>query len=158
MQSIIEESDLFRCLVVNDADDSELAVKLWTKGHRPLCFKPYCLKYELEKVLGRFKEKKDKDLFQKQFREKRTPGEKLGKKKGDFLEDSMLPISSWEVGVNFCSTFKAFAFAYPVEQQLSSYSSVTTTILQSDDGKEKMYESTFTSAKSSSAIQHLSIL
>jgi len=52
----------------------------------------------------------------------------------------MLPISSWEVGVNFCSTFKAFAFAYPVEQQLSSYSSVTTTILQSDDGKEKMYE------------------
>ena len=32
-QSIIDEvSDLFRCLVVNDADDSELAVKLWTKG------------------------------------------------------------------------------------------------------------------------------
>ena len=58
-QSIIDEvSDLFRCLVVNDADDSELAVKLWTKGHRPLYFKPYCLKYELEKVLGRFKEKR----------------------------------------------------------------------------------------------------
>ena len=37
-QSIIEESDLFRCLVVNDADDSELAVKLWTKGRRPLYF------------------------------------------------------------------------------------------------------------------------
>jgi hypothetical protein len=36
----------------------------------------------------------------------------------------MLPISSWEVGVNFCSTFNAYASAYPVEQQLNSYSSV----------------------------------
>jgi len=38
------------------------------------------------------------------------------RKRGDFLEDSMMPISSWEVGVNFCSTFKAYASAYPEEQ------------------------------------------
>ena len=60
--------------------------------------------------VGKIQRKKDKDLFQKQFREKRTPGGKLGKKKGDFLEDSILPMSSWELGVNFCSTFKVFSF------------------------------------------------
>jgi hypothetical protein len=52
--------------------------------------------------------KKDKDLLQKQFREKRTLGENQGKRKGDFLEDSILPRSSWELGVNFCSTFKVY--------------------------------------------------
>jgi hypothetical protein len=39
---------------------------------------------------------------------KRTLGRKLGKRKGDFLEDIILPRSSWELGVIFCSTFKVY--------------------------------------------------
>jgi len=42
---------------------------------------------------------------------KKDTSRKTGhEKRGDFLEDSILLMSSWELGVKFCSTFEVFSF------------------------------------------------
>jgi hypothetical protein len=59
-------------------------------------------------MAGKIPRKRIRISYKNNLEKKRTLGENQGKRKGDFLEDSILPRSSWELGVNFCSTFKVY--------------------------------------------------